>query len=497
MTSQEQIPCSLPDTQNADSLTQSQDLLSQEPTLVVWGRLCPRKISLKSLEMIRDSYTVGRAKSCDIVLTKNEIQEKWLNVISKVHFRIIREHFSNSNEFVIYLEDISCNGTFVDQVLVGRGNRVIITNNSEIAIARKNFSIYMFINTISDNNCELPLQLKQKYALGRKLGAGAYGEVRLLFTKDGSKQFAVKIIEMSDSSNNTTPYNNPINIRNEVEILKKLKHPFIIQMEDIHDTPTMMYIVLELMEGGELFDKIRRKGKLSEPCTKLIFYQVVLAVHYLHMQGITHRDLKPENILLKNDFDRPLVKVSDFGLSKLVNAKTMMKTFCGTPMYVAPEILASLGRGSYTNQVDVWSLGVILYACLSGLVPFNAQNKHISLEQQIRRGKYEFPASRFGNVSVYAIELIKRMMTVDPIKRITVPKILLHPWLRDPKMREEVDMLMSNVETDENAPPMNISRSHETDTEIMIKRARLILDIALRHDKDLEALSRGLVSLSS
>ncbi|XP_050456072.1 serine/threonine-protein kinase Chk2-like isoform X3 [Cataglyphis hispanica] len=477
MASQEQIPCSLPDTQNADVLTQSQGVLSQESTLVVWGRLCPnlhlsRHASLKSIEMIKESYTLGRSESCDITLTTNEMQLKWLNAISKVHFRIFRERINN--EFVIYLEDMSYNGTFVDKVKVGRGNRVIITNNSEIAVAKINFSIYIFMSTLSDNSCELPLQLKQKYSLGRKLGVGACGEVRLLFSKDGSKRFAVKIIQINNVSHKQICFNNPSNIRNEVEILKKLRHPCIIQMEDIYDTPSTMYIILELMEGGELFDKIRSKGKLSESCAKLIFYQVVLAVHYLHKQGITHRDLKPENILLKNDSDRPLVKVSDFGLSKIVDARTMMKTFCGTPMYVAPEILANLGRSSYTNQVDVWSLGVILYACLSGIVPFNVQNKNITLEQQITCGKYEFPSARFAHVSYDAIELIKRMMTVNPIKRITVTRTLLHPWLRDPCMREEVNTLISHVEIDENAPPLNILiNRHETDSENIIKRARL------------------------
>ncbi|KMQ97735.1 serine threonine-protein kinase chk2 [Lasius niger] len=478
MASQEQIPCSLPDTQNADAVIQSQEVLSQDPTLVVWGRLCPKRIPLKSLEMVKESYTMGRSTSCDLILTSNEIQLRWLNIISKVHFRIVRERIKNSNEFVIYLEDMSHNGTFVDKVKVGRGNRVIIENNSEIAVAQKNFSIYVFMNIMSDNSCELPLQLKQMYALGRKLGAGACGEVRLLFTKDGSKRFAVKIIQMNNLSNENNRFNNPSYIKNEVEILKRLRHPCIIQMENIYDTPTTMYIILELMEGGELFDKIKSKSKLSEPCAKLIFYQVVLAVHYLHKQGITHRDLKPENILLKDDSDSPLVKVSDFGLSKLVDAKTMMKTFCGTPMYVAPEILANLGRGSYTKQVDVWSLGVILYVCLSGVVPFNVQN--VTLEQQIRRGRYEFPSSRFGHVSYDAIELIKCMMTVDPTRRITVPEILLHPWLRDQRMREEVNMLISHMETDENAPPLNILiNRREADPEmipgIMIKRARVMV----------------------
>ncbi|KYQ57328.1 Serine/threonine-protein kinase Chk2 [Trachymyrmex zeteki] len=455
MTSQEQIPCSLPDTQNADAvLTQSQEVSSQQQTMAVWGRLCPRRPYLRSLEMKDTSYTLGRAPSCDIYLTTNEF--KHLSVISKIHFRIYRERVGNTNEIVVYLEDLSHNGTYVNQELVGHGRRVIIGNNSEIALAKSSFSFYIFVSANAhETACELPLQLKQRYVIGRRLGTGACGEVRLLFKKDGSETFAIKVIQKNYFSTGTgNILNNPANVRNEVEILRKLKHPCIIPLKDIFDTPEVMYIILELMEGGELFDRIRSRKKLSESCAKLIFYQVVHAVNYLHRQGITHRDLKPENILLKDNSENPLVKVSDFGMSKFVDAQTMMRTFCGTPMYVAPEILATNGRSSYTNQVDVWSLGVILYVSLSGRVPFS--NNNVTLADQIKGGMYEF-RSQFELVSQDATNLIKRMMTVDPKTRITVPRILLHPWLRDTNMRREVNRLMSgiiyNEDNDENLPP--------------------------------------------
>ncbi|KYM80283.1 Serine/threonine-protein kinase Chk2 [Atta colombica] len=469
MTSQEQIPCSLPDTQNADViLTQSQEVSSQQ-TMAVWGRLCPRRPYLRSLEMIKDTvYTLGRSPSCDICLTSNELQSKQLSVISKTHFRIYKERVGNTNEIVVYLEDSSHNGTYVNQELVGHGRRVIIGNNSEIALAKSSFSFYIFVSAnVHEIAYELPLGLKQKYVIGRRLGTGACGEVRLLFRKDGSETFAIKVIQKNYFSAGTgNILNNPANVRNEVEILRKLKHPCIIPLKDIFDTTEVMYIILELMEGGELFDRIKSKGKLSESCAKLIFYQVVHAVYYLHRQGITHRDLKPENILLKDNSENPLVKVSDFGMSKFVDAQTMMRTFCGTPMYVAPEILATNGRSSYTNQVDVWSLGVILYVSLSGRVPFS--NNNATLADQIKGGMYEF-GSYFTLVSQDAINLIKRMMTVNPKKRITVPQILLHPWLRDINMQREVNRLMSGVihneDNDENLPPSNIHRN---------KRPRLI-----------------------
>ncbi|XP_014479286.1 PREDICTED: ovarian-specific serine/threonine-protein kinase Lok-like [Dinoponera quadriceps] len=476
MTSQEYIPSSQPDTQNVDdaALTQSQDALSQQPTLAIWGRLCSLRAHFKDINMSGDVYTLGRAESCDICITSQSVRENLLNCMSKVHCRIYRERINNTNETIVYLEDNSRNGTFVDKVIVGYGKRVIIDDKSEISLAKASLTIYRFENMIRPEGNKLPLELKRRYAQSYKLGSGACGEVRLIFTKDGTRKFAMKTIQKCDFSSNgrINQLNNPEKIRNEVEILRKLKHPCIVRMEDIHDTPTTVYIVLELMEGGELLERIRSRGKLSESCAKLIFYQVILAVQYLHKEGITHRDLKPENILLADNSDITVVKVSDFGLAKLVDTQTMMKTFCGTPMYVAPEILNNLGRNSYTNQVDVWSLGVILYACLSGVLPFSPGSRRYTLEQQIRYGIYSFRKPHFEHVSQEAQDLIRCMLTVEPNKRITIHQILLHSWLRDSNMHSIIHSLIF-AENNENIPPSNICRERPEICLPPEKRARL------------------------
>jgi serine/threonine-protein kinase Chk2 len=173
-------------------------------------------------------------------------------------------------------------------------------------------------------------------------------------------------------------------IKAECSILQALHHPCIIRIHDVYDTPDALYIILELVEGGELFDRIVAHGQFDEATTKFIFRQMSIGVKYLHDRSITHRDLKPENILLTSpDTNETLIKITDFGLSRFINETSLMKTFCGTPNYLgkkeikikennqyfyyrflAPEILATRGEGSYTNKVDVWSLGVILYICL-------------------------------------------------------------------------------------------------------------------------------------
>ncbi|XP_076283296.1 ovarian-specific serine/threonine-protein kinase Lok [Lasioglossum baleicum] len=472
----EQIVLTLPDTQDADSvcLTQSQSQqLSQEKTTTVWGRLCPIKLSFKTMELTKDVYTLGRSESCDICVTKNDLKPKWVSVMSKVHFRITREYIGdNSSDAIVYLEDLSQNGTFVNKQKVGRGNKVVLESNDIISLAQPIVTVYVFMSTGAFESNDLPPDLRSRYAVSRKLGSGACGEVKLVFSKVGCKKFAMKtIVKMGGmAAGPKNLLNDPEKIMNEVKILKALKHPCVIRMEDIVDTPKAVYIVLELMEGGELFERIKSRGKLSEKNAKLIFYQVVLAVSYLHDSGITHRDLKPENILLASPSDTTLAKVSDFGLSKLVDAQTMMKTFCGTPMYVAPEILSNIGRGSYTNQVDVWSLGVILYACLSGTVPFNCHDKKMGLQEQIKRGYYTFPPTKFAHVSDKALDLIQRMMTVNPRKRITIKQVLLHPWLQDRELRNTVDMLLSE-EDDENIAPTSISNNEQYHS--LIKRARL------------------------
>ncbi|CAK9828062.1 Ovarian-specific serine/threonine-protein kinase Lok [Anthophora retusa] len=474
----EQIVLTLPDTQNADSicLTQSQEL-SQEKTATIWGRLCPIKFPFKTVEMTKNIYTLGRSETCDICVTKNELKPKWLSVMSKVHFKITREFIDgNTIDAVVYLEDLSQNGTFVNKKKVGRGNKIVLESNDVISLAQPVVTIYIFMSTTAFESNDLPPELKNKYAVSRKLGSGACGEVKMVFSKIGCKKFAMKTIMKIGSTTNGQkhPLNDPEKIMNEVEILKALKHPCIIRMEEIVDTPRAVYIVLELMEGGELFERIKSRGRLLEKHAKLIFYQVVLAVSYLHDCGITHRDLKPENILLASTSDVTLAKVSDFGLSKLVDAQTMMKTFCGTPMYVAPEILSNIGRGFYTNQVDVWSLGVILYACLSGSVPFNCHDKN-SMQDQIKRGCYSFPSTKFGHVTKKAINLITSMMTVNPRRRITIKQVLLHPWLQDRELRDTVDILLSKT-NDENIAPSNVSSNVQCKSEqyqSTIKRARL------------------------
>ncbi|XP_026479442.1 LOW QUALITY PROTEIN: ovarian-specific serine/threonine-protein kinase Lok-like [Ctenocephalides felis] len=204
---------------------------------------------------------------------------------------------------------------------------------------------------------KIPKLIKDDYYISRELGSGACGVVRLIFNKRTCDKFAMKAI-IKSKADDEKKLNHPNRIMNEINIMKKLDHPFIVSVYNIVETPEAVFLILELMNGGDLYNKIKESKYLKEPIVKNIIYQLAVAVNYLHRQNITHRDLKPENILLQSNSDDSIVKLSDFGLSKIVEGNTVLQTECGTAWYVAPEVILKNYK-TYTEKVDVWSLGVI------------------------------------------------------------------------------------------------------------------------------------------
>ncbi|XP_070625873.1 serine/threonine-protein kinase Chk2 isoform X2 [Bos indicus] len=233
-----------------------------------------------------------------------------------------------------------------------------------------------------------------------------------------------------------------LDVETEIEILKKLNHPCIIKIKDFFDAEDY-YIVLELMEGGELFDRVVGHKRLKEATCKLYFYQMLLAVQYLHENGIIHRDLKPENVLLSSPKEDCLIKITDFGQSKILGETSLMRTLCGTPTYLAPEVLNSFGTAGYNRAVDCWSLGVILFICLSGYPPFSEHKTQVSLKDQITSGKCNFIPEVWAEVSEKALDLVKKLLIVDPKARFTTEEALRHPWLQDEDMKRKFNNLLS------------------------------------------------------
>jgi calcium/calmodulin-dependent protein kinase I len=259
------------------------------------------------------------------------------------------------------------------------------------------------------------------YELREEIGKGAFSVVHLAISKASGEKCAVKIIDKKEASNEQ---DHERRLRTEVDILKRVKHENIVCLKDMFESSDKLYLVMELVTGGELFDKIVEKGSYSEKEASAIVQKILSAVQYLHTCGIAHRDLKPENLLLKSEDDTE-VMLSDFGLSKIVGEDAMMQTACGTPYYVAPEVLSATGYG---QEVDCWSVGVITYLLLCGFPPFYGESLPEVFEQ-IMKADYDFPEPYWNEISTDAKDFISKLLVVDPKDRYTASQALKHPWI--------------------------------------------------------------------
>jgi len=273
-----------------------------------------------------------------------------------------------------------------------------------------------------DENFILFEQIKNKYILGPEIGRGGFSVVYHAERKKGGEEFAVKKIEKKKVEGDDIKL-----LRREIQIMKKLDHPNILKLFEVYEDDDSFYLVMELVKGKELFDKIVERGMYSESDAANIISQVVSAVEYLHDNGIAHRDLKPENLLVEGEEEDSKVKIADFGFAKSFGGDTGEKlmTSCGSPGYVAPEILTA---ESYDKSVDMWSVGVILYILLSGYPPFYADSAP-ALFKKIMDVKYDFDDSVWDDISDTAKDLIRNLLVKDPAKRFTARQCLTHAWI--------------------------------------------------------------------
>ncbi|XP_013708096.2 CBL-interacting serine/threonine-protein kinase 17-like isoform X1 [Brassica napus] len=264
-----------------------------------------------------------------------------------------------------------------------------------------------------------------KYELGRTLGEGNSAKVKIATDIVSGQSFAVKIIDKS----RTSRLNVPFQIKREIRTLKVLKHPNIVRLHEVLASKTKIYMVLECVAGGDLFDRIVRfmytvsKGKLSETEGRKMFQQLIDGISYCHNKGIFHRDLKLENVLLDENGH---IKITDFGVSAVpqhFREDGLLHTTCGSPNYVAPEVLANKGYDGAAS--DIWSCGVILYAILTGCLPFDDTNLAV-LCRKIVKG--DPPIPRW--LSPGAKTMIKRMLDPNPVTRMTVASIMGNDWFR-------------------------------------------------------------------
>jgi len=283
--------------------------------------------------------------------------------------------------------------------------------------------------------------IEMEYDLREELGSGTCGQVRRAIHRSSGMVVAVKIIAIGGKNRNFGAASASAKdvlidptIRAEASILQDLNHPYIVKLLDVFIHPGQaVYLVMELLHGGDLFDRIVEKGRYSEVESRRVMRRMLAAVHYLHQdRDIVHRDLKPENILCSSRMDDVSVKLTDFGLAKSIT-EDGLKTFCGTPLYFAPEVLRRqntvAGRGRYGKEADMWSLGVILYILICGAPPFNA-NTHI--DDNASATKVTFSGPIWRSTSESAKDLILKLLTSDPSERISVVDACSHEWIMTP-----------------------------------------------------------------
>ncbi|KAE8386286.1 kinase-like domain-containing protein [Aspergillus alliaceus] len=479
-------------------------------------------------------FCFGRNKArCDLLLAGDHQSSKR---ISNQHFRIYL-----TEDGIIMLEDISTNGTIVDNCRLRkaqRDNSRMLTNGSVIQVVhgdqttdevrfvvripnREGFSMQYTENLLRyfervQKHRAGTTQLKPRqtsaqpvlqwtvsntfgmhwtggpmYNVTGQIGKGAFATVYKLATKQHGIVYAAKELDKRRFMKNGILDQK---VDNEMKIMKDLKHPNIVQYIDHHEHDRWIYIIMEYVPGGELSTYLQTIGKIPEDMVRTIARQVLHALQYLHKRRITHRDIKPDNILISS-LDPLRVKLSDFGLSKVVQEETFLKTFCGTLLYCAPEVYPeydSYRRGEvrkrrrlgdpppktspYSQSVDMWSLGAVLYHIVSGVPPYmgRGDDRGAQMLRTIMTTDADFDLLRNEGVSEEGIDFVTRLLNRDPQARPTEQECFQHPWISSvedvdqydddemyPDARGELSDIGEDVEDELDASQLSIKDESE------------------------------------
>eukprot|EP01063_Lacrimia_lanifica_P014307 TRINITY_DN20925_c0_g1_i1.p1 TRINITY_DN20925_c0_g1~~TRINITY_DN20925_c0_g1_i1.p1 ORF type:complete len:462 (+),score=143.71 TRINITY_DN20925_c0_g1_i1:42-1427(+) len=422
-----------------------------------WACLTPvptagaRPFMQAAVSINKNPFTVGRVKVQGQEVPSLSVQNP---AISSKHCFFTKEKDAGQAgaaiealgaQWVVKLTDTSMNGVYVNGVCVGNGKAVVLKTGDKVQLVKPDkpemdqYAMEYEFKDHSNRNSEEALLLRdinEHYYLDEVIGAGSYASVRRATHKQTGKQVAVKVInlkkmEMTDSS---------ITLHKqyrEVKILRKVDHPSTVRVLDIFAAEGTLHLVMELATGGDLFDLITKRGTVTPEDAKVMFKQLLGAVGYLHAMGIAHRDIKPENILLGKADDVKSIKLTDFGLAKGFDAGTMLKTRCGTPMYVAPEIMKRTMNLKYTAAVDVWSLGVVLWVMLTARPPFPkmaASSSHYNYAAPLNWTVKPLPRILSAHPAVR--DIIESMLKIIPSERPDIATLLQHPWIAPPTQGE-------------------------------------------------------------
>ncbi|KAK9088780.1 hypothetical protein Scep_027862 [Stephania cephalantha] len=300
-----------------------------------------------------------------------------------------------------------------------------------------------------------------RYEIGKLLGHGTFAKVYHARNIKSGENVAIKVLDKEK----ILKVGLMAHIKREISILRRVRHPNIVQLFEVMATKAKIYFVMEYVKGGELFNKVA-KGRLKEEVARKYFQQLISAVGFCHARGVFHRDLKPENLLLDENGD---LKVSDFGLSAVsdqIKQDGLFHTFCGTPAYVAPEVLAR--KGYDAAKVDIWACGVILFVLMAGYLPFHDQNI-MAMYKKIYKGEFRCPRWFSPDLT----RLLSRLLDTNPETRITIPEIMENRWFKKGfkhiKFYIENDTLC-NVEDDDVESEKSVSETESEPGDQCIRR---------------------------
>lgn len=424
------------------------------PAKPSWGSLYPSSKTASVLAtraepiLLRQSvFGIGRNAHSQLAIPDIMVSSKHCSLV-----------LDEAKGTVCLVDHRSSNGTFVNEVRLEpeapyylvHGDVVSLVNSCRamaapaIAITSDNkrakmerpafsFTFHQHpapITVCVDARAKAPLEFTQKFGLISELGRGNFATVFKAINRTTGELVAVKVIEKSKHLHlSSGRFKAQVQ---EAEVLSTIHHPYIVSYRGLVQTEESLYVVTELLRGGELFERLVSFGAYPEPRAKLLVRRLCQALAYLHDRGVVHRDVKPENIVLKGEEDDVECKLVDFGVATTLQGNARSKTFCGSLSYIAPEVLkrrTSLNKqGSYGKEVDIWSLGVTVHVILSLRPPFDEEENsqmHAGIDFVLR-----FDSAEWDSVSRQAKNFVARCLEVDLAKRMTAKQCLEHEWLR-------------------------------------------------------------------
>ncbi|KAF8725174.1 hypothetical protein AX14_008301 [Amanita brunnescens Koide BX004] len=461
--------------------TQSTQQASQQtnPSLDshLWGYLQPCSPALTRIDFwkIHPRYTIGRnTQTNQVVLPGFKVSNNHC---------LISWDGSEDMGSTVMVSDLSSNGTFINGVKIGKSHWRILHEGNEIAFGTsvpqlQNGGLEDYRFVYRHTAAGLPTEgLYAHYDISTELGKGSFATVRKAVSRTTGEWYAVKMIQ--DSKRGKGVRNTAL--AREITIMERLKHPNICELKEVFFQDNGdINLVLEYVDGGDLLEYILYLNGVPEADAKHITYQMCDALSYIHAQGITHRDLKPENILLTKD-KPPRVKVADFGLAKIVDSLTMLRTMCGTPSYLAPEVVKQENQEGYDNAVDSWSVGVIVFSMLTNSNPFIEDENQRDIRTRIIERRVDWGTLTNASVSVDAQNFIRSLLEDNPSRRMSLTNALRHPWLssylpiynNSPVLPKSDDISMISVTTDASKP-----RSEGPRAMVLQRRSHLLSQAA-------------------